>query len=360
MKLTQVEPDYGSGFVVRPLSLTPEELGDLAVTVAVPETRTPVMAWVKYPAVARHVRGLAVAWTSRAVYVEWEDRGTHRAWLWASAVERITAGQAADQAGQQEGAAVAQAGSGTQAGTQAGTKASAPSRSAPAMGAMSTTSSSSAITALSTEPLVRLVNAELALIGTEFVLAMSKPAGPFSSVVFGTIEGHHVRLHFHTEPATDMCSVLLVRTGLMAHPGLDGSTTADTAGELPELPEQSIARTFDKAIEGYPWAAAVEAVAGQDVGLWSRSSGAGVSSCPRARTGLAGASIGSSDGHSRRVLSRSHASDGPWLGPGVGGRVAKPRGRLGSWGSGRTSRCPPGGRACARQSGCVPGSQRLE
>ena len=84
--LGQVEPDRGGEFVVRPYSLTPPELGGLSVAMAGEPTH--VLAWVRYPATADHVRGLALAWTPRAVYVEWEDRGTHRAWVWASAVER--------------------------------------------------------------------------------------------------------------------------------------------------------------------------------------------------------------------------------------------------------------------------------
>ena len=85
-QLVQVEPDYGSEFVPRPFSLTPDELGELPVTVA--KGPTQVVAWVRYPAVAERVRGVALAWTQRAVYVEWEARGIHRVWVWASAVER--------------------------------------------------------------------------------------------------------------------------------------------------------------------------------------------------------------------------------------------------------------------------------
>ena len=90
-KLTQVEPGYGRDFVPRPFSLTPGELGELPVTVA--KAPTPVLA-LRYPAIATRVQGRAVAWTQRAVYVEWEDRGTHRAWVWASAVEHARAGEA--------------------------------------------------------------------------------------------------------------------------------------------------------------------------------------------------------------------------------------------------------------------------
>ena len=160
---------------------------------------------MRYPAVAERVRGMALAWTRRAVYVEWEARGIHRVWVRASAVER-----AADK---EAGAVV-----------------------------VSESPRASAITALGTEPLVQLVNVELALIGAEFMRAMSKPTGPFGSVVFGTIDGHSVHLDFLTDPATDMCAVLLVST------------------EVDALPGQSEAPTFEEAIQAYPWAVAVDAL----------------------------------------------------------------------------------------------------
>jgi len=198
-KLNQVEPDYGNQFVPRPFSLTPEELGDLTVTMAT--TPTAVEAWVRYPAIANHVRGVALAWTKRAVYVEWEDRGTHRVWVWASAVERAGASQAAPEQPR-----------------------------------------ATEMTALGTGPLVQLVNEQLALIGAEFATAMAKPTGPFGAVVFGAIGGHRVRLDFHNEPATNVCAVHVVST------------------ETEDLPERSTARTFEEAIEAYPWAVAVDAL----------------------------------------------------------------------------------------------------
>lgn len=200
--LGQVEPDRGGEFVVRPSSLTPAELGGLAAAMAGEPMH--VLAWVRYPAMANRVRGLALAWTPRAVYVEWEDRGTHRAWVWASAVERAP--------GDQEAAA-------------------APER-----------PQSAVITGRGTEPLVHLVNAQLALIGAEFRTAMAKPTGPFSAVVFGSIDGHHVRLDFSTDPATGMCAVVLV-------------------GPEEALPNQSAALTFEKAIAAHPWTAAIGTLA---------------------------------------------------------------------------------------------------
>lgn len=91
-QLVQVEPDYGNKFVPRPFSLEPDELAELPVTVA--KGSTQVLAWVRYPAIAERVLGVALAWTQRAVYVEWEARGIHRVWVWASAVERAADGAA--------------------------------------------------------------------------------------------------------------------------------------------------------------------------------------------------------------------------------------------------------------------------
>jgi hypothetical protein len=199
--LGQVEPDHEGEFVLRPSSLTPAELGGLPAALAGEPTH--VRAWVRYAAAADHVRGLALAWTPRAVYVEWEDRGTHRAWVWASAVERAPADQEAATAPERPQAAV--------------------------------------ITGKDTEPLVHLVNAQLDLIGAEFVTGMTKPTGPFSVVVFGSIDGHHVRLTFSTEPATGMYTVVLV--------------------SKEALGDRSAARTFEEAIEAYPWGAAIDALA---------------------------------------------------------------------------------------------------
>ncbi|MDQ1569484.1 MAG: hypothetical protein QOF79_158, partial [Actinomycetota bacterium] len=58
-----------------------------------PLTRTPVpvpvLAWVRYDAIPLKVEARAVAWTNRAVAIEWDaPGGPHRAWVWASAIER--------------------------------------------------------------------------------------------------------------------------------------------------------------------------------------------------------------------------------------------------------------------------------
>jgi len=74
---------------VQPTSLTDVEL-ELDIY---PLTKTPrpqaVRAWVRYGPVALHVEARAVAWTARAVALEWVSPSgeIHRSWVWASAVE---------------------------------------------------------------------------------------------------------------------------------------------------------------------------------------------------------------------------------------------------------------------------------
>ena len=201
--LKQVEPDRGGAFVLRPYSLTDSELGGLPAVLA--SAPTPVRAWVRYPATADQVRGLALAWTPRAVYVEWEGSGTHRTWVWASAVESATASQST-------------------------TSNLPPQR-----------QQVNVVTIRDTEPLVALINAQLAHSGAEFVTSMAQPAGPFGAVVFGSINDHAVRLEFFIDPATSMCAVHL----------FDMTTKKVFA-------ERVAAPTFEKAIEGYPWGAAID------------------------------------------------------------------------------------------------------
>lgn len=72
----------------------PETLTDLELELNVePLTRTPkpmpVFAWVRYGSSGMRVKARAVAWTNKAVAVEWEaPGGLHRAWVWASAVDQ--------------------------------------------------------------------------------------------------------------------------------------------------------------------------------------------------------------------------------------------------------------------------------
>ena len=76
---------------------------------------------------------------------------------------------------------------------------------------------------------------------------MRQPAGPFGAVVFGAIADHGERLEFFIAPASDSCAVHL----------FDMATKRAPA-------ERVAARTFDKAIEGYPSAAAIETLATSD------------------------------------------------------------------------------------------------
>jgi hypothetical protein len=72
-----------------PQSLTDAELERDKLPLTRTPVAVPVWAWVRYPDGAIRVDGEAVAWTSRAVAVRWlaPDGQTHRAWVWASAVE---------------------------------------------------------------------------------------------------------------------------------------------------------------------------------------------------------------------------------------------------------------------------------
>jgi hypothetical protein len=75
----------------RPISLSPDELGREPVTET--DEPIPVEAWVRFPESAIRVQGRAVAWTARAVWVEFtmHSGATFRAWVWASAVDRAGA-----------------------------------------------------------------------------------------------------------------------------------------------------------------------------------------------------------------------------------------------------------------------------
>jgi hypothetical protein len=73
----------------RPISLSQVEIGEEPVKEA--EAVIAVDAWVRFPESPVRVRGRAVAWTRRAVKVEWEmrDGSTRSAWVWASTVTRV-------------------------------------------------------------------------------------------------------------------------------------------------------------------------------------------------------------------------------------------------------------------------------
>jgi hypothetical protein len=73
-----------------PISLSDQEL-ELHIQ---PMTRTPkpepVMVWVRYGTIPLHIEAELVGWTSRACAVRWTTQTgiIHRAWVWASAVEK--------------------------------------------------------------------------------------------------------------------------------------------------------------------------------------------------------------------------------------------------------------------------------
>ena len=74
----------------QPISLTDDEL-DLAHSTVVEARRPiPVRAWVRYHEATARPQAVAVAWTDKAVRVEWEgpDGARQSAWVWANAVER--------------------------------------------------------------------------------------------------------------------------------------------------------------------------------------------------------------------------------------------------------------------------------
>jgi len=73
----------------------PESLNDVELELdRLPLTKTPqpeqVRVWVHYGRKAIRIDAELVAWTPRACAVRWKtDDGTvHRAWVWASAVEK--------------------------------------------------------------------------------------------------------------------------------------------------------------------------------------------------------------------------------------------------------------------------------
>jgi hypothetical protein len=70
----------------RPISLAPGEIGQLDVTE--PPKPEPVNAWVRYSETPVQVEARAIAWTERAVKVEWamRDGTVQQAWVWRSAV----------------------------------------------------------------------------------------------------------------------------------------------------------------------------------------------------------------------------------------------------------------------------------
>jgi hypothetical protein len=71
----------------KPISLTDRQIGD-----DIKEARDPidVVAWVTFREATVHIDARAVAWTERAVRVEFtmRDGSQLSAWVWANAVDR--------------------------------------------------------------------------------------------------------------------------------------------------------------------------------------------------------------------------------------------------------------------------------
>jgi hypothetical protein len=85
----RIEETAGRG---HPIGLTDDELDKTRQRPTWAATPLPVWAWVRYPGTPVRVEGFAIAWTARAVMVEWQDRDTsRRLWVWASAVEARSA-----------------------------------------------------------------------------------------------------------------------------------------------------------------------------------------------------------------------------------------------------------------------------
>jgi len=82
-----------------PISLTHYEVGAPSAAelfrVELAPSPVDVDAWVRFPEMSVEVHARAIAWTERAVLVEFElrDGRTRRAWVWAGAVRRIEPGE---------------------------------------------------------------------------------------------------------------------------------------------------------------------------------------------------------------------------------------------------------------------------
>jgi len=84
-----VEPAHTDSTAPVPIGLTWEERGGAGAPVTVAPEPISVIAWVRYPNISTHVDAHALAWTHSAVYIQWQSRGVHRLWVWASAVDRL-------------------------------------------------------------------------------------------------------------------------------------------------------------------------------------------------------------------------------------------------------------------------------
>lgn len=73
----------------RPEGLKSAELELDKYALTIPPTPVPVVVWVRYGGVPLRLQAEAVKWTEKVVACQWETpSGLHKAWLWASAVDR--------------------------------------------------------------------------------------------------------------------------------------------------------------------------------------------------------------------------------------------------------------------------------
>ena len=74
-----------------PVSLSAEELDVENDPIKEASAPVAIRTWVRYPETVMRIEGRAIAWTSRAVQVEWTsaDGSTRTSWVWASAVDRL-------------------------------------------------------------------------------------------------------------------------------------------------------------------------------------------------------------------------------------------------------------------------------
>ena len=74
-----------------PSNLKSVELELERYALTIPPAPVPVRAWVRYGDVPLRVDAEAWRWTERVVAIVWKVPGgaEHRAWVWASAVERV-------------------------------------------------------------------------------------------------------------------------------------------------------------------------------------------------------------------------------------------------------------------------------
>ena len=75
----------------QPISLSEDERQVKTRPVHRAERPRPVRAWVRFPETPIETDAMAIAWTDRAVLVEWRDADGRRyeCWVWASAVESV-------------------------------------------------------------------------------------------------------------------------------------------------------------------------------------------------------------------------------------------------------------------------------